>query len=68
MKTPRNLKNAIESDYLITRINYAGTKLCRVNLKPRFFRPGMKAVLSFWISTEYVKRNYPKSFAANAAY
>lgn len=62
--TPKTLKSAIESDYVISRINYSGSAKCRVDVKPRFYRSGMKAILSFWISSKYVARNYPRAFEA----
>lgn len=33
--TPKTLKSALENDYLISRINYSGSKQCRVDVKPQ---------------------------------
>lgn len=59
---PKNLKQAIDSDYLIKRINYTGSKNCLVILQPRFYNSDKVAQVSFWINSAYVKRNYPDSF------
>ncbi len=42
--TPRTLKSAIENDYLISNILYKGSKQCRVDVRPRFYRGG-KAII-----------------------
>lgn len=63
MKNPKTLKSAIANNYLIKRISYAGSTKCLVCLQPRFYNADMSALISFWINTRYVKRNYPNSFS-----
>jgi len=62
MKTPRTIKSAIENGYIITNIMNKGSKKCRVDLKPRFYKEGMKAIIGFWVSSAYVRRTYPTAF------
>ena len=62
MKTPRTLSSAIGAGYVIKGIDYGRSKKCLVKLEPRFYNQGMKALISFWISSAYVKRNYSGSF------
>ena len=65
MKTPKTLKSAIANGYIIEKIQYANTPKCCVDLKPRFYKPGMPAYLSFWINTKFVARNYPNAYERN---
>ena len=59
---PRNLKQALENGYIISNIYAKGSKTCRVDVKPRFFNAGMEPLLSYWISSNYVKRVYPNAY------
>lgn len=63
MRTPRTLKSALEHGYKITKVRYSGEQKNLVVVEPRFPREGMKPVLSFWLSREYVQRNDLNPFA-----
>jgi hypothetical protein len=65
--TPRNLKHALESDYVIKDIAHAGNKKCLVKVSPRFANAGKKST-SFWMTTTYMKKQYPRQFASKARY
>jgi len=56
--TPKTLKSALESGYILNRVNNYYPKV-RVDLKPRFYNQGMKAVISFWVTYNYAKRIWP---------
>jgi hypothetical protein len=58
MTTPKTLKSALDSGYIIKNINYIHSKQCRVDVQPQFYSAGMKAVISYWLSSKYVKRFY----------
>lgn len=62
MSAPRNLKQALENGYVFKAIKYKGSARCRVDVTPRFYRNGMKAILSFWMSDSYIRRTYPKQY------
>lgn len=62
MKTPRNLKQALENGYIIYKLYAKENKRIRVDLQARFYQPGMKIFLSFWINRNYFKRNYPNTY------
>lgn len=68
MSKPRTLKAAKDNGYYISKINYAGSNRCRVDLKPIQYKPGMQSILSFWVNTAYVKRTYTEVFNAIANY
>ena len=66
---PKTLKSALESDYVVTSIAYAGSKQCLIKMQYRFpYTNGKPSHLSFWIRSDYVKRTYPVTFAAKASY
>ena len=67
MAQPANLKQALEKDYRITDILYAGKKKCLVKVSPRFANNGKKST-SFWMTSDYMKRTYPRKFEALARY
>lgn len=60
--TPRTLSAALKAGYIIQDVKIGNYGKSRVDVKPRFYNQGMKAVLSFWLSTSYVARNYPNSY------
>lgn len=62
MKTPQNLKSAIDSGYIIKKIDYANSIDCRVDLEPRFYDQTKKAILSFWLKSSYIKREYYSAY------
>jgi len=68
MKTPKTLKNAIDNDYVIYKIDYANSKQCRVDLKQRFYDQSKKTILSFWINSKYVSRNYPTIYQSKGIF
>lgn len=60
---PRNLKIAMESDqYKVRSIYGMGNKRIRIDLDPRYPNSGHKSC-SFWIDSDYFKRNYPKTYS-----
>ena len=65
MKNPRNLKQAIENDFLITNISSKGSVKCRVNVKRRFHKADCKDFFSFWVTSAHVSRNYPLAYERN---
>jgi len=66
---PRSLKSALESNYIVKSIMYAGSKKCLVKMEYRFsYTNGKPALLSFWIDSSYVQRTYPNTFEAKAIY
>lgn len=67
MNTPKTLKSALESGYRLKKMNYKNSSKCRVDVEPRFYKAGMKAILSFWISSAYIKRTYPKFYNTSFA-
>jgi hypothetical protein len=62
MAKPKTLKEALENGYVIKSIYARGSKKCRVDVKPRFYKSGMKAVISYWLTSDYVKRTYPRAY------
>lgn len=67
MATPKTLNSALNSGYKLRKLNYKTSKKCRVDVEPRFYKAGMKAILSFWISSAYFKRNYPTFYSTSFA-
>lgn len=62
MITPRTLNSAISQGYIITKISFPGSADCLVKLSPKFYKDGMKAVISFWKTSKYIRNRYPASF------
>lgn len=62
MKTPKNLKQAIENGYIINKLYAKESKHIRVDLKERYHIPDRQMFLSFWIDRDYFKRNYPNTY------
>lgn len=62
MKTPRNLKQAIENGYIINKLYAKESKRMRVHLKERTHIADREMFLSFWINRDYFKRNYPNAY------
>jgi len=68
MNTPRTIKSAIQSGYVISNVsNYNGEKE-RVDLKPRFYNHGMKAILSFWVSRNFARKINPNPILKDYRY
>lgn len=61
----KNLKSALENGYVLSNIYSKGSTKCRVDVKPRFYKEGMKAILSFWLTSAHVKRTYPSFYERN---
>lgn len=59
---PRNVKQAFEHDYVVTRIYNRGSKQICVYFKKRFHRTGWDDFVSFWIDRDYFSRNYPTTY------
>lgn len=62
MRTPRNLKQALESGYIIKGLYAKHSKKIRVDLEEHFHQSGRKMFLYFWIDRDYFKRNYPNTY------
>ena len=61
----RNLKQALQNGYKLTKIYSKGSKRIRVDVTPRFYQNGMKAILSFWLTDKYIKKTYPSFYERN---
>lgn len=62
MKAPKTVKEAMEDQsYKVRNISYKYSDRLRVDFEPRFARPGKK-ICSFWISSTYFKRTYPRIY------
>ena len=57
---PRNLKQAIENGYMISKIDFKSYKILRVTVVQRF---GIKSY-QYWYDRDTFKRNYPSKYAA----
>jgi len=68
MNTPRTIKSAIHSGYVISNVSNYNSGKERVDLKPRFYNPGMKAVLSFWVSRNFARKINPNPILRNYIY
>ena len=60
MNTPRNLKQVLENGYRFKSVYNSGAGKVRVDVESRFYRPGMKSILGFWLDRKYVRRVYPQ--------
>lgn len=68
MNTPRTIKSAISAGYVISNVSsYMGDKE-RVDLKPRFYKQGMKAILSFWVSQRFARTINPNPLLKDYRY
>lgn len=56
---PRNVKQAFEHDYKVTKINSKYSKRIEVCFEKRFHRTRWDDFVSFWIDRDYFIRNYP---------
>lgn len=63
MRTPRTLKSAIESGYVICKLYAKYEKTIRVTVKERFHQADRKMFLDFWIDRKYFERVYPDAYA-----
>lgn len=61
MRKPKNIKQALESNYIVTSIYNKGAKRIRVTLEKRFNTP-ITSLLIFWIDRDYFKRTYPNIY------
>ena len=62
MKTPRNLKQALENGYIIKSLYAKESKRIRVDMKERYHIADREMFLQFWIDRDYFKRNYPNIY------
>lgn len=53
--TPRTYTSAANAGYVTCNV-IRGTYKVRVDLKPRFFRQGLKPIISFWLTYKGAKR------------
>lgn len=58
MKTPRNLKQALEQNYFVCKIYNKGGKRIRVTLQERQHISDRETFVEFWIDSKYFERNY----------
>lgn len=56
MTTPRSIAAAQRKGYVVKRINYKESSKVLMIMQPRWYNPGMKAQISFWVSRNYAKR------------
>lgn len=61
----KTLKQALENGYMLSNIYAKGSSKIRVDVKPRFYKNGMKAILSFWLTDKHVKKTYPSFYGRN---
>lgn len=59
MTTPRTIKSALEAGYTFKSVSDYGGKIERVDMQPRFYNQGMKAILSFWVSRQFARKINP---------
>jgi len=64
MKTPRTITAAKKVGYKVIKVSdYNGhSNKSRVDMEPRFYKNGMTARLSFWVSRQYAKKVNPFAF------
>lgn len=60
MRTPRNLKQALDNGYFVKDIRYNSNKSVLVCLQARNVHTDGKLFLSFWIDRKYFNRTYPE--------
>jgi hypothetical protein len=60
MNTPRSIKAALNAGYTFKKVSNYGGKKERVDLQPRFYNAGMKAILSFWVSAKFARKINPE--------
>lgn len=61
MKKPRNVKQAIENNYIVISIYNKGAKRIRLTLEKKINNNNF-SVLIFWINRDYFKRTYSKIY------
>ena len=62
---PKNVKQAIECDFVVKSIYCKYSKRIRVTLKRRFHRADEIDFIEFWIDRDYFKRNYPTVYESH---
>ena len=53
---PRNFTQAKKEGYVISNILEGRFGKNRIDMKPRFYRSGMKSIISFWLTYSGCKR------------
>lgn len=62
MAKPKTVKEAMEDQsYKVRNISYKHSDRLRIDFEPRFAHSGKK-ICSFWISSTYFKRTYPRVY------
>lgn len=59
---PRNLKQALEQNFIIYKIEAKGNKQIRVDLKSKFPKNGKINFIQHWINRDYFKKTYPNVY------
>jgi hypothetical protein len=62
MRKPRNVKQAFESGYIVTKIYSKNSSRIRVTMKERFHVADRVMLIDFWIDRDYFKRTYPRVY------
>lgn len=61
---PKTVKAAMDNDsWMLKRINYKGEKRIQLLFERRFPSREKVSKKSFWISRDYFKSRYPKSYS-----
>lgn len=68
MNTPRTIKSALASGYEFKAVSNYGGKTERVDLQPRYYNSGMKAILSFWVSRSFARKINPNPILNSFSY
>lgn len=62
MAKPRTVKEALNKDFIVTKIYSKGSKKIRVTLKPRFYNNESISFIDFWIDRDFFKRTYSRIY------